>query len=652
MPTNRPAPADNHDVERAEAALSSAIITRISGPRPVRDRRWFGKTLFYTATLATGALVSMAGNAMLEKSGLKDELHAYRNPVAAVESAPQLIQWVQLPSSPFLEAGRQPDGTISIHHMLHAWNDAGLSHALVPSVIQRVNLLRPTLLGRADPVLELQLQTEAAKAARELADRHPGVLAALESGVPLERDGGWAHDIDRLASLLSDPTPEEDWSLEARVSQALAWNETEKGRSAPLVTPAILKPGLTEEGFCISTLMNTWRAAGMDPSMISEVLSSAKKALPVLDGLPEAIVQQRQEEALIATAHLNVLFREDQANIARLGKMNPGLEFPPAPVDEGWRQQDWDEFWDEMREEASSGVQPPPTGPAPTMEEARRALAQAVQVTGLRSLSPSLEAWNSPRELVRTAQRLEAANSQLETITGWKGKVLGLDGRVELSLGRPWSFNMLEGLVAADNAGRLQMSTTWHALGHEWFHGFEYVASRMVMGRSSARPLSENMQPLRSVAVPHVHGAMKDLLSATKEEMPTWKMNRERAARERDEYWLRPTEVLAFGFGSYIEQIHQASALTNLDRSRSMRHNEPERGPSVWEVEALDTPFQALFDAASSLELAGTQITVDPSDLQVSIAASVGEWRSARQEVSGGTISPSEKPGSRMRTYR
>ena len=95
MPTNRPAPADNHDVERAEAALSSA--------------------------------------------------------------------------------------TISIHHMLQAWNDAGLSHALVPSAIQRVNLLRPTLLGRADPVLELQLQTEAAKAARELADSTVIVLAGAST---------------------------------------------------------------------------------------------------------------------------------------------------------------------------------------------------------------------------------------------------------------------------------------------------------------------------------------------------------------------------------------------------------------------------------------------------------------------------------------
>lgn len=87
-------------------------------------------------------------------------------PAAEVKSAPEQLKWVSLPSSPFLEVGRGDDGTFSIPNMVGAWERAGLPEDAAVPVAQKINLMRPVLLGRVDPKLEGQLIAQAARLPR------------------------------------------------------------------------------------------------------------------------------------------------------------------------------------------------------------------------------------------------------------------------------------------------------------------------------------------------------------------------------------------------------------------------------------------------------------------------------------------------------
>lgn len=657
------------DIAKAEAVLSGAVITRVSGSRPLKSRRWFNRAVFYAGSIAVGLALAAAANPVLEHSGLYDEFRAFKNPVASVESAPQQIKWVELPSSPFLEAGRRPDGGLSVHQMLQAWEAAGLKVSDVPEVLKKVYMLRPTLLGRADETLERQLQEEAAMAAAALERDFPEVVQRLASRAPSVGGGGWfferpgspndrgssatagrwgAH-VDTLAKALSDPIPEPDWSVEARVEALLAWNQSKEGGKRPLPLPPILSPGLTEDGFSVGRLVDSWRAAGLSPLTALDILSTVKAELPVLSGSLDGAVDRRLSEAAFAHQSLAERFANE---VKKLESNHDAADFPPPPVADGWGQEDWDSLWADVKAEGFAGAALPALDAGVTFEQGRQALAQAVQTTGLRSLSPSLDAWHSPHTLIQTAQRLEKANAQLEQITGWKGKVLGLDGRVELSLGEPRMVRDVSGFAHADESGRLQMAATWSALGHEWFHAFEFVASRLVMKRSSELPLSENLQPLRGVAHPHVHSAMKALLDTTQNDMPVWRSYREEAVETRGPYWVRPAEVLAFAFDSYIDMFHEADALGVPSHNNRLRENEPERAPSRWEAQALTAPLKELFESAAALGLSGGSAPLVADSMKVHMASNVSQWRSGRALSLDETTNVTPSLDGRMPTLR
>lgn len=609
------------DFNKIQSIITRPQATRVVGGRKVEFRRWAG-------VLLLAASIGLPFQSVVKDSGVFHELAGALAPAAEVKSAPEQLKWVSLPSSPFLEVGRGDGGTFSIPKMVGAWERAGLPEDDAVPVAKKINLMRPVLLGRVDPKLEGQLIAQAAQAAQDLRQAYPQVHAYLESGEENPAAKPWRGGLYEVEHLLSNPLPEKDWTLPVRLEKMAAWNDSAPSPAMHLEVPAVLLPGITPEGFSSQALVRAWKGSGMSPSQAFSALELVKRAIPDM----EHVSSGKRTPLIMRSLATNLEIQEKFAPYLDSMSQSQGVESDEEVLPEGWTQDSWDAMWENVEAHVRASGDVPSVMPGEGgMEQALTSLGKIVQITGLRSLSPTLDAWQSPEAMFEIAERLEKANAQLEQITGWEGKVLGMDGRVELTLGRPLHQEGYGGMVSASRDGRVQMFSSWRAIGHEWFHTFDFVVSRTTMARSTIDTLSSNMQPLRQVSNPHVHSAMAQALRTADEDTPLWQMSRESFSKETgNPYWVLPSEVMANGFATVVEELYQADALGVIPENRRQRREYPVKGPSQWEVQALQAPFQALFDAAKPLGLAGSSSSLSTDFPQVSMAGNLSEWRVQR----------------------
>lgn len=99
----------------------------------------------------------------------------------SVEQKPQSVHWVELPTSPFLEVSKMPDGSYSLERALAAYHAVGIAPEEASDIIPRLEELSPVLMGVDDKKLEQRFERQADNAARELAQTYPQYEASLSA---------------------------------------------------------------------------------------------------------------------------------------------------------------------------------------------------------------------------------------------------------------------------------------------------------------------------------------------------------------------------------------------------------------------------------------------------------------------------------------
>jgi hypothetical protein len=137
-------------------------------------------------------------------TGLVHEITARVQSRDALVSLPAKGHWVAFPSTPFMEVGRQPDGSLSVDHLLMAWQKAGMNSRQAHLVLDRLEAhLFPVIMGVDDPITERALIEKAQWQVDELRTQWPELEATLKAQVeksqqstiaitPYELGRGWS----------------------------------------------------------------------------------------------------------------------------------------------------------------------------------------------------------------------------------------------------------------------------------------------------------------------------------------------------------------------------------------------------------------------------------------------------------------------------
>lgn len=381
----------------------------------------------------------------------------------APQAAFTRVHWVKMPQSPFIEVGRNPDGSMDINRLVFAHRQAGITPAQEQTLILQLRPLAPILMGVEDPAFERELITQAQLADQQLKTSYPQAYRKLEAmlpGLPPEPPADWTQDKGWVSSFLT-------WRLLPRYA---------------------------------------------DP-----------------------------------TSHIF-----------------------PEPGD-------------------------------PTLPEATASLEASVAQTGLRALHVPLETWVAPSLIKSLATNLVLANDELRTQTGWPGAVLGLGGRVELTVADPLIANA-NGTTLSNMRHRVEVVCVFPSIMHEWLHALDYtLPSKVLTSPVGAMTLTGQSGPLRRVELPDAYRAWQALNTQIEQGAPNWIEERKRRAIEkRSVYWIMTQEAVAFAFQAQAGVHWMANPTYNLVDSQAESAG---IGMSASETHQLSPTWRATFAALAPLGL-------------------------------------------------
>ena len=126
-----------------------------------------------------------------------------------------------------------------------------------------------------------------------------------------------------------------------------------------------------------------------------------------------------------------------------------------------------------------------------TWAQARQALEDAVEQTGLAQLHVSASLVSTPAQTVALANHLVNLQADMADRLGVSGPVLGLGGRVRLDLALPSELGTHGQVVTAQHG--VTMRTALHALPHEHFHALSaLMASEHAHGAEAMKALLDS----------------------------------------------------------------------------------------------------------------------------------------------------------------
>ncbi len=534
---------------------------------------------------------------------------------------------VVLPSSPLLEAGRLANGSLDARAMMAQWRDAGMNPEDAAGALKEIQHLLPVFIGKEDRLLEKQFQTKALEAVGRLEAGFPAVVARLRAGetvfVSPEDMEFWDTQIDALEKSLShDLTVGQPADSDFSLSQQIAAAPDRDGLQHPLV-----QAGFVGGTFDAQRMLTVWQRAGM-PSADGELfydllmeITAATQDLPMLEKMKVL------DNAGFALEHLEQEWQDSKSDHVRThlaaASADPAYSVVTRPLDgEPLDLQEEAQLWDHLRQHAAQG-QDLPRRQTTTMERAHHALQEAIEEVGLGSFRPSLWQYRSPETVAQTAVLLRQANQELQKATGWSGRTLGMNGRLNLTMGPVLGDSQTHAFVQTLNnthqGSAIEMTSGWESLGHEWFHVFDHVIARQVLQHPNHRPLTENTQLFRTAVDPQAKQAMAQLNQALNDESPRWHGLREKADDERGAvYFTRGTEAGAYAFAAFLDR---SGAVVLNSNSTQLGYLEPHRVPSAEEQALHQAPFRTLFEVTQRFHLDGGAPVGLPSMTQ---------WRQAR----------------------
>lgn len=588
------------------------------------------------AVLSAGALAVpiMLGLALTAAAplGTLSALSALTNPAQKFSSAPSQIQWISAAQSPFLEAGRMPDGGINLRKMFEAWRIAGMSPEDAKEAVLLVNQMRPVLMGRADYDAAVEHWADQVSASQQLERKFPEVLAHLRAGTASPGADDWVSAWQETAAQLeldlshdahldrSDPRTR---SLDKQVALMHAWNEEHPEMPVPAINFLELgqAPGAD---FSAVYLMDTLRRADVSPQETEVLLDFLVEATSPMQEKLMMFVKEDLTNIADADAFLWQQFSAAEVATLKAAAKDPSFAVETVPVPARNKAR-----WDNLM--ARAALQGNASVADVSMEDAQKALEDAVRDTGLRSFTPSLWQMRSASSMLLVAERLQTANQEISKVAGWNGEVIGLGGRVELSMGPVLEArDDAQAMVRADQSGRLQMLSNWQSFGHEWFHAYDFYVAREVMKRPNTSTMTDNIYLLRGVHSPEIKKAFGDLNEGLDDGSPHWQAHREHADKTGDmHYFQRSGETGAFAFSAYLN--NSGAKILADPRIDSHLLREPERVPSPEEQAHQKKFFDQVF--ASTRHLGNFKAATAPQ------MKSISDWRALKSPQSEEMVS-------------
>lgn len=357
--------------------------------------------------------------------------------------------------------------------------------------------------------------------------------------------------------------------------------------------------GWTEHGeFSNAYMMERWWAAGVPSSDFNELIMLGRASAPTIMGTRDAAM-----EAVLA-------------GNARRTNQEMATRWPEAAkrlADPQWLAEHTYVETDEATAQLIDGLEMAIIEEAAidavngnedyieveTQAEARAMIERAMEETGLRSLRLSSPWARDPQVMANVAYKLIQSNNELRERTGWDGEVLGLGGRVDMVFAQGGEkFSGATAVPDRIKAGysRLNITTTFKALPHEWYHGLDYVMAREVLvwghGSTLAHDLQEMGRGWGPDLVLHRHGALMDVVEHARTHLqelaPEWKLLRATARQRLDNpYFEDDAEMMAFAFEAQIRKWETSSM----------------GDPSMDEAERQAPLFDAIFQEAAVLDL-------------------------------------------------
>lgn len=370
---------------------------------------------------------------------------------------------------------------------------------------------------------------------------------------------GWAAAVAVLALMWVGPDDlREDW--------AAVTHPAHPYQAPPLTPPKwvefssrLLDVGQDRKGWSVMRMLLGWRQAGLTVDEARALsISLHEFALPTVMGRATAAqeaahhARMRAVEKVVATTRPEVW--EALAQITPDTPLSLPDDIASAvSAPDGQELLAWVALFGEidLMSSRSTGLDDPLDL---SLEQAQASLAQATHEVGLKHLQVPLASWGCAPCLSDIALGLRQANADLSAVTGWSGPVLGLDGRVGLTLGVLEQANT----DGHERSGQLlELRSDWQDLPHEWFHALDLVMARHAQPFPRSQPISAHPpRPWRwwvgSRAARQWWISQEKLLVAAS----PWVERRRQFAMEAGlsdpSYWTSPTEVLAFAFEHHV----------------------------------------------------------------------------------------------------
>lgn len=291
--------------------------------------------------------------------------------------------------------------------------------------------------------------------------------------------------------------PENSFQLKQQVLNDVGVQEISPYLKGNELLSAGILPASSGIGYSIELAAKKWFDAGMSIDSIEEALYLANQFSPLTYGVNSANLKQDFILNEIDLAdYMNSKFAPVKYNLEH------NIQVSRSEADYKMLEKEIQIFRASWNPEVTnSSVLNVKTGA--TYEQAAIAMEDAVSKAGLAYLRLPLAYYSDPNVLVAAAERIELANTQLQTIMKLDGPVLGLNGLVGLNIERPISVDehektvFLNGTTELKNTDRsvdlktltripkdpidavITINTTWQALGHEFNHAKMVALAKM-----------------------------------------------------------------------------------------------------------------------------------------------------------------------------
>lgn len=362
--------------------------------------------------------------------------------------------------------------------------------------------------------------------------------------------------------------------------------------------------GVTVDG---GTLLENWQKNGVSADQAWELMTILVWTQSPVVVTTSAQLERAQQQSLATQAVLDVKTQADAQEFLRtnglqqLVKRN-AVSYLEATVSLPTKDSvDWNDVRVQWTKFSSKRLDQPWSVSVSTPTQYQQAtshLLRAVDSAGLASLRVPLPVWTSAQQVEELAARIDQANATMQHLTGWQGKVLGLNNSVALTVVKPADASV----TYQPKNGQISISSAWEDLSHEWLHAMQAVMAQKAAGNNAQ--ITKMFAFGEQGGLKNTWGGVLSNLKTISNQQGEWVRNLTAYVQEAPNakqpanptqwtsmddaraYYTSPSEMMAYAWGSYVQsQLSSTNVLSPQTRAHQMADGVV--GPSVEEAQKM-----------------------------------------------------------------